>query len=145
MATTSTDHLAPLHRLSIQDYQRMGETGILGKDSRVELAEGVLVDMMKIGLPHGRAVVWLDRWFTRQLPEELAAWMQTEVVLPGLDSPSCRPMSPSSASPSSRSGRRNRPGSSSRWATRRCAATVSRGSVSCRLTLPYTRHGAAEC
>lgn len=40
------------HRLSRQDYYRLGEAGILTRDDRVELLEGQLVDMSAIGPRH---------------------------------------------------------------------------------------------
>jgi Uma2 family endonuclease len=40
------------HRLTRQDYYRLGEAGILGEDDRVELLEGQLVDMSPIGPRH---------------------------------------------------------------------------------------------
>ena len=72
-AIESTDVLRR-HRLTVAQYQRMGEAGVLGPDDRVELIEGELVDMapMKsrhasvVGrlvdacsrMPAGRALVW---------------------------------------------------------------------------------------
>lgn len=35
----------PRHRLTRRDYYRLGEAGILGEGDRVELLEGLLVDM----------------------------------------------------------------------------------------------------
>jgi hypothetical protein len=36
-------HPVPRHRLTVKDYRRLGEAGILGEDDRVELLEGQLV------------------------------------------------------------------------------------------------------
>jgi Uma2 family endonuclease len=56
MDTAPDDILArypvPRHRLSRQDYYRLGEAGILRQDDRVELLEGQLVDMSPIGPRH---------------------------------------------------------------------------------------------
>jgi Uma2 family endonuclease len=42
----------PRHRLTRQDYYRLGEAGILGVHDRVELLDGQLVDMSPIGPRH---------------------------------------------------------------------------------------------
>jgi Uma2 family endonuclease len=56
---------APLHRLSIEDVRRMGEVGILSEEDRVELVEGVLVDVNRPGPEHSAIVSWLTRHFVR--------------------------------------------------------------------------------
>ncbi len=47
-----TRYPVPRHRLTRRDYYRLGEAGILGRDDRVELLEGQLVDMSPIGPRH---------------------------------------------------------------------------------------------
>jgi Uma2 family endonuclease len=42
----------PRHRLTVDDYHRMGEVGILTDEDRVELIEGELVAMAPIGSDH---------------------------------------------------------------------------------------------
>jgi Uma2 family endonuclease len=42
----------PLHRLSVTQYRRMAETGVLTPDDRVELLEGLLVEKMTKNPPH---------------------------------------------------------------------------------------------
>ena len=49
-------HRVPRHRLTVADYHRLGQAGILGEDDRVELLEGQLVDMSPIGPRHALAV-----------------------------------------------------------------------------------------
>jgi Uma2 family endonuclease len=44
------------HRWTIDEYYRMAETGILKPDARVELIEGVVVDMPPIGPDHAGSV-----------------------------------------------------------------------------------------
>jgi Uma2 family endonuclease len=51
-----TRHKVPRHRLTLDDYHRLGAAGILGEDDRVELLEGQLVDMSPIGPRHALAV-----------------------------------------------------------------------------------------
>lgn len=49
------------HRLSIEDYERLGEAGILPPDSRVELIDGELIDMAPIGTGHASTTTRLIR------------------------------------------------------------------------------------
>ena len=44
--------VAPLHRFSTADYLRIIEEGVLGPDDRVELIDGVIVEMSPAGVPH---------------------------------------------------------------------------------------------
>jgi hypothetical protein len=49
-------HQVPRHRLTIRDYHRLGEAGVLAEDDRIELLQGQLVDMSAIGPRHALAV-----------------------------------------------------------------------------------------
>jgi Uma2 family endonuclease len=74
-------HKVPRHRLTLHDYHRLGEAGILGEDDRVELLAGQLVDMSPIGPRHALAVDALNEllvsavaaraWVRPQNPVEL--------------------------------------------------------------------------
>jgi len=44
------------HRLSVADFQKMAETGILNENDRIELIDGILVDMAPIGSRHASIV-----------------------------------------------------------------------------------------
>jgi Uma2 family endonuclease len=41
------------HRFTVNEYYRMGETGVLAPDARVELLDGEIIDMSPIGPFHG--------------------------------------------------------------------------------------------
>ena len=45
------------HRLRVDDYFRMGETGILGPEQRTELIDGEIFDMAPIGQDHASVVL----------------------------------------------------------------------------------------
>ncbi|HVY66785.1 MAG TPA: Uma2 family endonuclease [Gammaproteobacteria bacterium] len=47
------------HRLSVADYYRMAEVGILRPDERVELIDGEIIDMAPIGSRHNATVTRL--------------------------------------------------------------------------------------
>jgi Uma2 family endonuclease len=49
------------HRLSVDDYYRMAEVGVLAHDARVELIEGEIIEMAPTGTKHYWAVTTLNR------------------------------------------------------------------------------------
>lgn len=49
------------HRLTVDQYYRMAETGVLAPDARVELIEGEIVDRAAIGTRHASVVLKLTR------------------------------------------------------------------------------------
>ena len=51
------------HRITVDEYIRMAEVGLLAPDARVELIEGVIVDMAPIGTVHGRDVDFVSARF----------------------------------------------------------------------------------
>ena len=44
------------HKLTVDEFHRMGEAGVLPRDARVELFEGELIDMPPIGPAHASTV-----------------------------------------------------------------------------------------
>jgi Uma2 family endonuclease len=48
------------HRLTVDEYYRMAEAGVLAPDARVELIDGEIVDMATISTRHGSAVMRLN-------------------------------------------------------------------------------------
>jgi Uma2 family endonuclease len=60
-----------IRRISRKEYRQMVEAGIFEEDEPVELLDGLLVTKMSRGEPHDRALVWLNRVFTRALDDSL--------------------------------------------------------------------------
>jgi Uma2 family endonuclease len=56
-----------LHRLSLEQYHGLIESGSLGEDDRIELLDGLLVSMSPKTREHERAVRYLSRWLSRSL------------------------------------------------------------------------------
>jgi Uma2 family endonuclease len=70
------------HKLSVDDYHKLGEAGILDEDSRVELIEGELIDMAPIGPPHMMAVNRLNRLLVRAVGDLGIVSIQNPITLP---------------------------------------------------------------
>jgi Uma2 family endonuclease len=63
----STD--APVHRLSYEDVMRMVAAGVLRDEDRLELIDGVLVDVTPPSAAHSAIVAWLTRHFVGAVGE----------------------------------------------------------------------------
>jgi Uma2 family endonuclease len=55
MSAVMNDWILP-HRITVDEYYRMAEASILPPDARVELIEGVIIDMAPIGSSHAGTV-----------------------------------------------------------------------------------------
>ena len=53
------------HKLTVDDFVRMGEAGIFAEDARIELIEGDLFDMPPIGTRHSSVSNRLNRLLVR--------------------------------------------------------------------------------
>lgn len=75
------EDLLKRHRLTVSDYHRMGEAGILNEDSRVELIEGEIIDMAPIGSRHAGTVSQLSRLLERAVGDHAIIWTQNPFIL----------------------------------------------------------------
>ena len=69
------------HLLSVHDFHRMGEAGILAVDDRIELIDGGLIDMAPIGSAHAGMVIRLSQRLTRGLAGRALVSSQNPVRL----------------------------------------------------------------
>jgi Uma2 family endonuclease len=65
------------HRLTVHDYYRMAEVGLLNPDDRTELIEGEIIDMPPIGDRHAAVVRLLNTRLVRAVAE--AAEISTQL------------------------------------------------------------------
>jgi Uma2 family endonuclease len=68
-------------RFTLDEYHRMGEAGILGEDDRVELIEGVIVEMTPIGSRHAATVARIQHLFSTRLGDRAVVWSQNPLLL----------------------------------------------------------------
>lgn len=59
-----------IHRLSIEEYHQLIESGGLDESTRVELIDGLVVDMSPRSPQHENAIQWLIDWLVRNLDHE---------------------------------------------------------------------------
>jgi len=69
------------HKLSVSDYYRMGDAGILQEDSRVELIEGELIDMSPIGSHHAGIVTLMLHLLNKEINDQAIVSVQNPVRL----------------------------------------------------------------
>jgi Uma2 family endonuclease len=69
-------------RFTLEEYQQLGETGIIHEDERVELVEGEIVEMSPIGWPHASIVARINQLFGTRFAGRAIVWVQGPLALP---------------------------------------------------------------
>ena len=69
------------HRLTVDEYYRMAEVGLLPPDARVELIDGEIIDMAPIGSRHAAAVDLLAERFIQAAKGTVVVRIQGPVRL----------------------------------------------------------------
>jgi len=83
----SAAQLPQHHPISVREYFRMGETGVLDPEVRCELIEGKLFDMPPIGPPHSSKVNRLIRSFSQIVGDQAIVSAQNPIVLGDFSAP----------------------------------------------------------
>ncbi len=76
-----------LHKLSIEAFNALWRTGHLGEGDRVELIDGLILDMAPIGRPHMSLVNRLNRWLVNAVGERGVVSVQNSIELPPWSQP----------------------------------------------------------
>jgi Uma2 family endonuclease len=71
------------HRLTVDDYYRMAEVGVLAPDARVELIDGEIIDMPAVGSPHSGTSIWLNRQFLTAVGDNAIVASQSTTLILG--------------------------------------------------------------
>jgi Uma2 family endonuclease len=69
------------HRVTVDEYHRMGEAGIFGEDDRVELIDGQILEMTPIGVAHASCVNRLTELFAPVAGSRATLSVQNPVIL----------------------------------------------------------------
>lgn len=69
------------HRFSVEEYNKMGQIGILSEDDRVELINGEVVNMAPISVGHAWCVTNLIWLFSHQLLDKVRLHVQNPIQL----------------------------------------------------------------
>ena len=75
------------HRLTVSDYYRMAEVGILAPDARVELIDGEIFDMTPPGSLHAATVHRLNAILVRAVADDAMVLVQNPLRLSELSEP----------------------------------------------------------
>ena len=75
------------HLLTVDEYHRMAESGVLAPDARVELIEGEVLDMATIGTRHASRVKRLTQLFTAVIGKSAIVAVQDPVRLDSRSEP----------------------------------------------------------
>jgi Uma2 family endonuclease len=75
------------HLFTVTEYERMGETGVLSPDARVELLEGEIIEMPPIGSTHAAWVDLINDLSHTQLRGKAIVRIQSPIVLDDFSEP----------------------------------------------------------
>jgi Uma2 family endonuclease len=74
-------------RFTVDDYHRMGQSGILSEDDRVELVDGEVVTMSAIGPRHSSCIDRTNRIFVMRLGDRAIVRIQSSLRLDRYNEP----------------------------------------------------------
>jgi Uma2 family endonuclease len=71
------------HRFTVDEFERIAETGVFGDDVRLELLKGEIVEMTPVGSRHIGCVAWLEEFFRDVLGRTVTILCQSPVRMLG--------------------------------------------------------------
>ena len=74
-------------KFSVDEYMRMVDLGVLGQEDRLELVDGVILEMAPVGRPHEIRVNRLARLFGREVPDNVEVSIQGTIRLNDMSGP----------------------------------------------------------
>ena len=83
----SADNWIKRRQITVDEYYRMGEVGLIGPDERVELIEGEIIDMAPIGSDHASFVIQLTNLLVKAVQDKAIVSVQNPVRLSNRSEP----------------------------------------------------------
>lgn len=77
----------PRHQITVEEYHRMAQVGLLAPDARVELIEGEIFDMPPIGTDHNGVVNLLNHLFMHAVGDRAIVQIQGPIRLGSYSEP----------------------------------------------------------
>ncbi|MFN8525500.1 MAG: Uma2 family endonuclease [Chloroflexota bacterium] len=71
----------PRYKFTVEEYEAMGQAGILGEDTRVELIEGEIIQMAPVGPDHVNTVIDANMLFVQRFGDVARVSIQNPVRL----------------------------------------------------------------
>jgi Uma2 family endonuclease len=87
MQATKYDETQKRRPITVAEYHRMAETGIIGAEERVELLDGELITMPPMRPEHATPVDVLDRFFQRRIGDRAWVRVQGAITLDPISEP----------------------------------------------------------
>jgi Uma2 family endonuclease len=85
--STAAEQWPRRHLINVDEYYRMAEVGLFARDARVELIEGVIIDMAPIGSLHASIVNALTRRLVTAAGDQAVVCIQQPIRLSGRSEP----------------------------------------------------------
>ncbi len=83
----SADNWIKRRQITVDEYYRMGEVGLIGPDERVELIEGEVIDMAPIGSDHASFVIQLNSLLVKAVQDKGFVSVQNPIRLSNRSEP----------------------------------------------------------
>jgi|SRR5690348_13785556 len=87
MTAAVSQDLVRRHRITVEEYYRMAELGLLAPDARVELIEGEIIDMAPQGVAHAAVIRRLTRILLLAAADRFIVSAQLPLRLDGYSEP----------------------------------------------------------
>lgn len=85
--SANTEDWLHRHRLTVDEYYRMAEVGLLAPDARVELIEGEIIDMAPPGSRHSGVISFLNQAITTAVGRSAIVSVQLPLRLSQMSEP----------------------------------------------------------